>query len=333
MPMAKNIIKTRLKGGSLSGTYLCVPATGEPFIRKDVSLIENREYGFQRWYSQLKRLQRYGKMFPGIFPKLIDYGRDGDLAYFNIEFFDGAQTVHEFVSQTSDTNLIDEMFAQLVMVMGKMHKTALPSFEPSFALYIYEEIEQKMKACMQNTRFREFSSHNEIVFNGKKVAGLKHVLNEYVDMFQSVYKNPTETFTHGNLTLENILYQPLNKRIIFIDPYEENIIDSTLAEYSQILQSSNSLYEIYNSAMPRIEGNEVSLEISIPNGLKYFNEIFNSFMEKTLSTDQIKVARLLEISQFARMLPFKMEIDEDKMLFFYALGSYLFHELKSDWDK
>ena len=120
----------------MSGTYLCTPDNGEPFVRKDVSLIENREYGFQRWYSQLKRLQRYGEMFPGIFPKLIDYGRDGDLAYFNIEFFDDAQTVHEFVSQTNDTNLIDEMFAQLVMVMGQMHKTVLPSFEPSFALYI-----------------------------------------------------------------------------------------------------------------------------------------------------------------------------------------------------
>jgi hypothetical protein len=331
--MTKNMKKTRLKGGSLSGTYLCTPEGGDPFVRKDVSLVENREYGFQRWYSQLKRLQRYGVMFPGLFPKLIDYGRDGDLAYFNIEFFDGAQTVHEFVSQTSNTQLIDEMFAQLVLVMHEMHKTKLVSFEPSYALYIYEEVEQKINACMQNARFREFSNYPEVIFNGKKVAGLKHVMNEYVDMFRAVYKNPTETFTHGNLTLENILYQPLNKRIIFIDPYEENIIDSSLAEYSQILQSSNSYYELYNSETAHIKGNEVSLRLNIPNGLKYFNEIFNSFIEKTLSSDQIKVVRLLEISQFARMLPFKMEIDEDKMLFFYALGSYLFHELKMDWDK
>jgi hypothetical protein len=325
--------KIRLKGGSLSGTYLCIPEVGDSFVRKEVSLVENREYGFQRWYSQLKRLQRYENMFPGIFPRLIEYGRDGDLAYFNIEFFDGAQTVHAFLTKTNNSQLIDEMFAQLVCVMKKMHETEITSFEPSFALYVYEEIEQKMKACMKNARFREFCTHREIIFNGKKVAGLKHVLNEYVDMFQSVYKKPIETFTHGNLTLENILYQPIYKKIIFIDPYEENIIDSSLAEYSQILQSSNSLYELYNSAVPRIEGNEVSLEIDPPRGLQYFNEIFRSFMEITLSSDQIKVVRLLEISQFARMLPFKMEIDEDKMLFFYALGSCLFHELKTDWDK
>ena len=325
--------KIKLKGGSLSGTYLCMSDTGESFVRKDVSLIENREYGFQRWYSQLKRLQRYGNMFPGIFPKLIDYGRDGDLAYFNIEFIEGSQTVREFVSQTSDTQLIDEMFAQLVSVMEEMHKTELPSFEPSFALYIYEEIEQKISACMLNDRFQEFSSYPEILFNGKKVAGMQHILSEYVEMFRSVYKNPIETFTHGNLTLENILYQPKNNKIIFIDPYEENIIDSSLSEYSQILQSSNSLYELYNAGAPVIEGNRVSIDIDIPNGLKYFNKIFRSFMKATLTSDQIKVVRLLEISQFARMLPFKMEIDEDKMIFFYALCSYLFHELKLEWEK
>jgi len=325
--------KTRLKGGSLSGTYLCVPDLGGPFVRKDVSLTVNREYGFQRWYSQLKRLQRYENIFPGIFPKILDYGRDEDSAYFNMEYIEGAQTVHEFVSQTTDIELIDRMFAQLVLVMNKMHKTELSSFEPAFALYIYEEIEQKISACMQNSRFQEFSSYTEIIFNEKKITGMRHVMNEYAEMFQSVYKKPTETFTHGNLTLENILYQPSTNRIIFIDPYEENIIDSTLAEYSQILQSSNSLYELYDAGTPMIEGNQVRINLSIPSGLRYFNERFRVFMKQTLSSDQIKVVRLLEVSQYARMLPFKMDVDEDKMLLFYALGSHLFNELKLEWDK
>ena len=44
------------------------------------------------------------------------------------------------------------------------------------------------------------------------------------------YVNPSETFTHGNITLENLLYIPDESKFIFIDPYEENIIDSVLAE-------------------------------------------------------------------------------------------------------
>jgi hypothetical protein len=38
--------------------------------------------------------------------------------------------------------------------------------------------------------------------------------------------------------------------------------------------------------------------------------------------------RLFEISQFIRMLPFKMLIDKRKMIFFYGLASYLFHTLE-----
>jgi hypothetical protein len=323
--------KTRLKGGSLSGTYLCRPGIGVPFVRKDVSLINNREYGFQRWYSQLKRLQRYEHMFPGVFPKLIGYGRDEDQAYFDIEYIEGTLTVLEFLEQTDNPKLIDEMFAELVVVMDSMHKTELTSSDSSCGLYIYEEIEQKMLACKQNARYQEFTSYPEIIFNGRPIAGLKNILGEYKEMFKQVFKQQKETFTHGNLTLENILYQPKSKKITFIDPYEENIIDSKLAEYSQVLQSSNSLYELYNSSIVNIDGNKITSKIVIPNGLEYFNKSFKSFMSKRLTSNEIRIVKLLEVSQFARMLPFKMEIDEDKMLFFYALGSSLFHDLKLDW--
>jgi hypothetical protein len=127
------------------------------------------------------------------------------------------------------------------------------------------------------------------------------------------------------------VYQPKIKKITFIDPYEENIIDSKLAEYSQILQSSNSLYELYNSEKVAIHGNQVSIIKNVPYGLEYFNRLFKSFIKERLTPDEIKIVKLLEISQFVRMLPFKMEIDEDKMLFFYALGSSLFHDLKLEW--
>lgn len=41
---------------------------------------------------------------------------------------------------------------------------------------------------------------------------------------------------------------------------------------------------------------------------------------------------LLEISQFIRMLPFKMEVDSNKMYFFYGLASMLFENLKKEID-
>ena len=83
--MAKIIQK--FKGGSLSSTSIMEGDDGEFFVRKTVSVLHNREYGFQRWYSQMKRIQRYSVLFPGLFPALLDYGLDKDTAYFDIEYF------------------------------------------------------------------------------------------------------------------------------------------------------------------------------------------------------------------------------------------------------
>lgn len=43
-----------LKGGSLSNTELH-EIDGVRYVKKKINLIKEREYGFVRWYSQLKK--------------------------------------------------------------------------------------------------------------------------------------------------------------------------------------------------------------------------------------------------------------------------------------
>ena len=96
----------------------------------------------------------------------------------------------------------------------------------------------------------------------------------------------------------------------FIDPYEENIIDSPLTEYSQIFQSSNSKYEIYNDLDIKIENNIINIENQSNFGLDYFNGLFKKHLVDELTTEQYISVNLFEVSQFIRMLPFKKEIDK-----------------------
>ena len=42
------------------------------YIKKKINLVKEREYGFVRWYSQLKKIQKYSSDFPDLFPKIID---------------------------------------------------------------------------------------------------------------------------------------------------------------------------------------------------------------------------------------------------------------------
>lgn len=324
--------KKRLKGGSLSGTYLCKNERGESFVRKEASLKEHREYGFQRWYSQLKRLQRYGQQFPSLFPDVIQFGRNGDLAYFDIQYVEGSLTVHDYLLQNPAKENIEHMFSVLLASMNRMHSIKIPSSASAMDLYVYEEMEQKIGACLGNAQFQKIISQREVTFNRKRVRGIYWAIEDFKKLIKQSYLNPIECFTHGNITLENILYQPDKKLITLIDPYEENIIDSRLAEYSQILQSCNSHYEIYNSIKPFVTGGNVDAVIEAPIGISNFNEIFLKYLDSECNPNELRVIRLLEISQYVRMLPFKMEIDENKMTLFYCLASYLFDDFVNSFE-
>lgn len=318
--------KIPLKGGSLSGTYLIIDNESK-YVRKEASLSKNREYGFQRWYSQLKRLQRYSIMFPGVFPKVLKYGQDEDFAYFDIEYMENYVTAYDFLISTNDNEKVSKFLDSLIKTMDKMHGTQIKSNTETIYLYVREEVEQKLLDCNSNENFNNFLKYDEIIFNNEKVPSFAKQLDRYKKMFD-VYANPFETFTHGNLTLENILYSPEEDKVVFIDPYEENIIDSALGDYSQVLQSCNAKYEIYNSRKETVINNKITINTTSYSGLDYFNEIFNKFLKQRCNEDQYTIVKLLEISQFLRMLPFKMVINENKMFLFYGLASKLFNDLQ-----
>ena len=117
------------------------------------------------------------------------------------------------------------------------------------------------------------------------------------------------------------MYSEEEDRIYFIDPYEENIIDNSYNEYSQILQSSNSHYEIYNDSVPRRKDNSVDSNITVPFGISYFNNKFTEYLDEVLSSEEKQMVTFFEISQFIRMLPFKMHTEKEKMFLFYGIAS------------
>jgi hypothetical protein len=325
------MIKKKLKGGSLSGTYLVTTSHGAKFIRKEASLTKNREFGLQRLYSQLKRLQRYNLLFPNLFPEVIEYGMIRERMYFDLEYIPNSMTLHDFLIHETNHEVIDVAFDSLIKATNRLHDDRIPSTWKPIQLYVREEMEQRMDACMVNRRFRDFVAHETVMFNGVECQGIAGELDHFLKDITEAYKGARldETFSHGNLTLENILIQPKTGRIIFIDLYEENIIDSEVADYSQILQSSNSHYELYNAATPWILGNRVEVGIPHYTGLDHFNTRFIRFLNSKYN-EQIRIVHLFEVSQFVRLLPFKMEINEDMMIFFYAYASRLYHELRNE---
>ena len=319
----------KLKGGSLAATYL-IKTPHSSYVRKQIDRTIEREYGFQRWYSQLKRLQRYDTMFPDLFCKVIDYGTDDDgrLAFFDLEYYEGALNVHEHLMTCQDPEQINEIFNLILNGMANLHSVCIPSFKNSMSLYLEEEVEQRLRDAFEDEEFREYCSSLKVVYQNKEIPSFVSVYEQYKKLSIEGYNTPIESFTHGNITLENILYLPSEQRVVFIDPYEENIIDNKYNEYSQILQSCNSHYEIYNSmSLEQEDRNNIgTIKCEVPYGISEFNNLFNVFMKNNLSDNEIRTVKAFEISQFIRMLPFKIKGDREKAFLFYCLASHLTNE-------
>ena len=78
----------------------------------------------------------------------------------------------------------------------------------------------------------------------------------------------------------------------------------------------------------KIENNIINIENQSNFVFDYFNGLFKKHLVDELTTEQYISVNLFEVSQFIRMLPFKKEIDKNKMLLFYVLASKLFNDTK-----
>ena len=297
------IEKTKLKGGSLSSTYL-IEEGDKKFIRKCVSLTKDREYGYVRWYSQLKKLQRLESDLPGLFPKVLNVSYDDGEAYFDLEYLSNHKNLFEILTDKKlSLNEVEKIHHAFVTGLRAIHKFSYRPNSGAPLLYFIEEVEQKIEDARKNDKFNSFYERGTYEFKSAITHGLNNYLDELKNYFSEL-KLESEEHIHGNPTLENTMYSFKDNSIVFIDPYEESIIDTKFLDYAMVLQSSRSHYELYNSATVSYREHTVMPYINIkriPEPLEYFNQLF----ESTIKKEDKMLIDVLEATQFIRMLPFK----------------------------
>ena len=318
------MILKKLKGGSLSSTFL-IKEKNRKIIRKEVLLTKNREYGFVRWYSQLKKIQKYNSFFPKIYPKILNVSYLKNKAYFDLEFcktFADIKTI--FTKKELEQKQIKKINEALCKAFKIMHKSKFRAIKGLPSLYFKEEIQQKIFDAKKHKEFLNFYNINKFEYNGKTVYGINSYLSELKIFFKNLNLHHEE-WIHGNPTLENTLYSFDQDRVIFVDPYEESIIDSRFLDYSQVMQCSNSGYGYINDRKISVNGNMVSNSLVLPLNFSNFN---NLFKEQMLEEKIKNIVKILEATQFIRMLPFKCHVGEyKKAKFFYVYACHMLNEI------
>ena len=327
--MSLDFHETLLRGGSLNKTVLRRFDDGSAVVRKAIARTTHREYGLVRWHSQFKRLQRYEQMFPDLFPRLLDAGEEGDTAWFDLAFVEGSVDLKTYLTTEPFQGDVDALHAALWSALDRMHDHAvLPAFTHSLSLYFEEEVRQRLNDARQDADFAAFCAQPTLVVNGVSCRSLLDNLEWYGDAF-SAHQPAAECYTHGNVTLENVLVVPATGRLVFVDPYDENVIDCREAEYSQVLQCCNQHYGYINDRQVDVRSAEVAFPGVVPEALCAFNMRFQAELHHRLDPQRLRLVRLLEASQFTRMLPFKVAAgDLAKAKYFYGVASVLVDRMR-----
>jgi hypothetical protein len=254
----------------------------------------------------------------------VSYEKDD--AYFDLQYMDGYSDLYTiFSGRDLSEHELKKINHALWNAFKELHRIDYVPNSGAALLYFKEEVEQKLIDANKFIEFNKFYSHGTYELNGEIVHGITNFMDELRNFFSEM-NLINEECIHGNPTLENTLYSFVDDMIVFVDPYEESIIDSRFLDYSMVLQSSHSLYEHFNNQPINVEDFKVWCNDKQPSdNFRQFNELFTSELVESRTK---KIVDVLEATQFIRMLPFKCAAGNyDHAKYFYLHACKLFSKI------
>jgi hypothetical protein len=291
----------QLKGGSLSKTAVYTDGSNK-WVRKSILISDNREYGLVRWQSQLRKLQLLGKQLPKNVISVINSGIKNDYYFFDIPYIPNSHNLYEALQNGVDARLVANKLAKLIKFLAS---NKLNSIKGSISLYISEEVKRPMLLALEVI----LDNANNLSFDEVKTLKIRiskslKIVEQLIFKYYNVEVH--ECLTHGNLTLENAIWDYETQNIILIDPYAETYCETILGDVSQIYQSSISGYEAVSNYIVEEDYSVIDYPY---NQITKTLENFSIYLKKHLSNEQWydeQILLILRASQFTRMFPFKL---------------------------
>jgi len=294
------VIKT-LKGGSLSNTKILWDGHNK-IVRKSISINNNREYGLVRWQSQIRKLQHLHRYLPEFSVSIKLVGQTDGYYFYDLPYYENHINCYEALLKGESVDVIVNKIHNL---LSRLAKISYGSTQGPMGLYIAEEIIFPLQAAL------EIGTHGRLPINDNELLFFNSSVCEALDIIQKILvkvKNERmqESLTHGNLTLENILWNTETKELLMIDPYAETYCESIMGDVSQLLQSSKSGYEFISNIYDK---EDICIhKYPIDKIPKCFVNFSEQLIKKIEVEDWYSDSHLtlFHASQFTRMFPFKL---------------------------
>ncbi len=293
-------------------------------IKDDKSIFRKYVVGgdADKLHDQVEWIERYTDLLP--LPVILDEKRGDGMTLYDMPAVAGATGFFEYI-HTNPTEksaaLINKVFEDLEVSLYSDEKEK--ASKAVIIRYIDEKISKNISRIEENHRWSELLRYDELVINGRRVKGFPHLKEAMkIDKLEKVFSVDTISPIHGDVTVENIIVMPQGasgEGYYLIDPNTGNILDSKLIDYSKLLQSLHGGYEfLMRTEGCSISGNSIRFMSGISRAYRDLYGEYVKFLKESFSEWQIKSIYYHEIADWLRLMPYKMEHDENKAAVFLA---------------
>ncbi len=168
--------------------------------------------------EEKERVESWHKIFPGLAPKIIDYNKKGNSASILIEHLPGLTYEHILLNE-SDI-LLTKTQKYLQKTLKKIWKRTYNA-EKISATYI-GQLQKRLENVY--SLHPEFKQLNHAIC-GHQILAMNELIKQ-ADIFEK--KNaqaPFSVYIHGDFNVDNIIFDPLENKINFIDLHRSQYMD------------------------------------------------------------------------------------------------------------
>jgi hypothetical protein len=288
---------------------------GTPVIRKTATGAAARKLRAQTsWYLNHQHQD--------CVPRVRGQKDDGDRFTLDPDYVADAVNLHEWMRQDDGGGADEALFIRILeTITREFHEPEPLVAAPDVRdLYIQRKIFLKLQeTAAASADLSALLGRAGVRVNGRTCLGfyevMRRILSSEAHMAPLAIFRPTPL--HGDLTMENILVN--HRGFFFIDPNDENDLNSPLVDYAKLMQSLDSGYECLAELNDfEIQDGEIRYHGHIPRQWPRLKKLLLAHLHDHLQDCEIRQLAFHQALHLARLLPYQARRNPARVGLFYG---------------
>ncbi len=255
------------------------------------------------WYRQLPDQL---KIFT---PRLINYSIGNGQASYSLEFY-GYQSLDDiFIFGYLDEKIWHLIINNLldIIKLFKSFKTNVPFSD--YQIMYHDKILERLAELKQDAWWKKLLNCPEVIINGRTYKNVNYFLPQIEKIAKKLYSRKEMGLVHGDLCLNNILFDPGNRLFKLIDPRgsfgQGTIYGDIKYDLAKLRFSLSGHYDFIVSDLFKVETGEKNNELRYDNYSDDYHRRIGQQLDQLLVDRgyDLKKIRIIEALLFLSVIP------------------------------